>query len=84
VVLRIESKEYPLRAVSVEDAPLCQRVKDAFRAKYGFGDRVVGFFFRSVPHIMRLEPRRVVRLVDAPYLRLHRHHDHFAMGLAGA
>ena len=57
VVLRIEDKEYPLRAVSVEDALLRQRVEDAFRAKYGFSDRVVGFFFRSVPHIMRLDPR---------------------------
>ena len=57
VLLRIERKEYPLRAVSVEDAPLRQRVEDAFRAKYGFYDRVVGFFFRSVPHIMRLDPR---------------------------
>ena len=57
VVLRIEGKEYPLRAISVEDAPLRQRVEDVFRAKYGFSDRVVGFFFRSVPHIMRLDPR---------------------------
>ena len=57
VVLRIEGKEYPLRAVPVEDAPLRQRVEGAFLAKYGFSDRVVSFFFRSVPHIMRLDPR---------------------------
>ena len=57
LVLRIEDKEYPLRAVSVEDAALLQRIQDAFRAKYGFSDSVVGFFFRSVPHIMRLDPR---------------------------
>jgi len=57
VILRIEGKEYALRAVAVEDAALCQRVEDAFRTKYGVSDRVVGFFFRSVPHIMRLDPR---------------------------
>ncbi|HYB13083.1 MAG TPA: DUF2255 family protein [Myxococcota bacterium] len=57
VVLRIEGKEYPLRAVSVEDPALRQRVEDTFRAKYGMSDRVVGFFFHSVPHIMRLDPR---------------------------
>jgi len=57
VVLRIEGREYALRAVGVEDAALCQRVEDTFRAKYGVSDRVVGFFFRSVPHIMRLDPR---------------------------
>jgi hypothetical protein len=57
VMMRIEGKEYALRAMAVEDAALCQRVEEAFRAKYGVSDRVVGFFFRSVPHIMRLDPR---------------------------
>ena len=57
VVLRIEGKEYPLRAVLVEDPDLRQRVVDAFRAKYGWLDRAMDAFRSGVPHVMKLLPR---------------------------
>jgi hypothetical protein len=57
LVLRVEGKEYPLRAEPVEDAGLRQRVVDAFRAKYGWIDRAMAAIRSDVPHIMKLSPR---------------------------
>jgi hypothetical protein len=57
VVLRVGENEFPLRAELVTDEPLLERVHTAFREKYGFSDRMVGWFRFGDSHIMRLVPR---------------------------
>jgi len=44
VGVRVGDQEYALRAVLVTDAELRARVNEVFRAKYGFTDRVLGWF----------------------------------------
>lgn len=44
MVFRIAGTEYPLRAQHVTNADLARRINAAIRAKYGFSDRVVGWF----------------------------------------
>ena len=44
VVVRIAEQEYPLRAELVTDDALRARVNQAFRAKYGLTDRILGWF----------------------------------------
>jgi hypothetical protein len=44
VGVRIAGQEYALRAELVRDASLRARVDAVFRAKYGFTDRVLGWF----------------------------------------
>jgi hypothetical protein len=44
VVVRVAGEEYPLRAELVKDASLRARVNEVFRAKYGFTDRLLGWF----------------------------------------
>ncbi|MEX2208074.1 MAG: DUF2255 family protein [Myxococcota bacterium] len=44
VVVRVGGVEYPLRAELVKDASLRARVNEVFRAKYGFTDRMLGWF----------------------------------------
>jgi hypothetical protein len=59
VILRIETREYPLRAVRVADDALFQRVMTHFREKYGLQDRLTGLF-RTLSgniRIMHLVPR---------------------------
>jgi hypothetical protein len=56
--VRVGGHEYAVHAELIEDEALRQRVIDAFRAKYGFSDRMVAWFFSSArPHIVRLDPR---------------------------
>ncbi|MFI5317546.1 MAG: DUF2255 family protein [Myxococcota bacterium] len=57
IAVRIAGKEYAVRAVPIEDEALRERVFAAFRAKYGWSDRMVGWFFPGRPHIVRLAPR---------------------------
>jgi hypothetical protein len=57
VALRIEGREYPLRAAFVSDAALRERVVAAFREKYGWIDGLLDVFRGGHPRIMRLEPR---------------------------
>lgn len=57
VVLRVGEIEFPLRAELVKDEALVQRVHAAFREKYGFSDRMIGWFRFGESHIMRLVPR---------------------------
>jgi hypothetical protein len=60
VVLRVGGVAYPLRARLVLDANLRDRINAAFRTKYGFEDRLAGWF--SSPdqaNILRLIPRDV-------------------------
>lgn len=44
VVVRVAEQEYPLRAELVTDRPLHVRVNAVFREKYGFQDRMLGWF----------------------------------------
>ncbi len=44
LVVRVGGQEYPLRAELVKDASLRARVNDVFRAKYGFTDKLLGWF----------------------------------------
>jgi hypothetical protein len=57
VELRAMGEAYPLRAVAVADVPLRERVNAAFRAKYGWQDRLVHPFGARDAKIFRLEPR---------------------------
>lgn len=57
LVLRVDGNELPLRAELVTDEPLLERVHAAFREKYGFTDRMIGWFRFGDSHIMRLVPR---------------------------
>jgi hypothetical protein len=56
VELRVLGEAHPLRAVA--DVPLRERVHAAFRAKYGWQDRMLGLFGgEDDAKIFRLEPR---------------------------
>jgi hypothetical protein len=58
IALRIAGTEYPLRASLVTETDLRARIQEAFRAKYGWMDGVLGIFRGSEPRIMRLDPSR--------------------------
>jgi hypothetical protein len=57
VVLRIEGKEYPLRAEFIENDSLRARVVAAFRAKYGWYDGFINFVRGKRPNIMHMISR---------------------------
>jgi hypothetical protein len=57
LVLRIEAREYPLRAEFVEDDALRERIVATFREKYGWTDGAMNVIRGSRPRIMRLRPR---------------------------
>jgi len=55
--LRAGGAEYALKSELVQDDALGTRIDAAFRAKYGFSDRVVSLFRGSSANRMRLVPR---------------------------
>jgi hypothetical protein len=57
VSLGAEGESHKLRATPVAEPHLRARVKAAFRAKYGWQDRVVHPFGVGGANILRLEPR---------------------------
>ncbi len=57
VVLRIEDREYPLRAEFIENDSLRERVVAAFRAKYGWFDGAVQIVRGKRPNIMHMISR---------------------------
>jgi hypothetical protein len=57
IVLRIEGKEYPLRAEFIENDKLRDRVTAAFRAKYGWVDGFIHFVRGARPNIMHMISR---------------------------
>jgi hypothetical protein len=57
VSIGAEGESHPLRAAPVTDAALRARVNAAFRAKYGWQDRVVHPFGADDARILRLDPR---------------------------
>jgi hypothetical protein len=57
VVLRIGGAAHPLRAEPVSDAALAARIHEAFRQKYGFQDRLAGWFTFGEASLLRLVER---------------------------
>lgn len=57
VMLRAAGEEYALHAEFVQDEARRAAVVDAFRAKYGFVDRLLSVFRGSSPKIMHLVER---------------------------
>jgi hypothetical protein len=57
VALRVDEEEIRLRAEPVADPDLRARVEAAFRAKYGFQDRLSSLFRFGETRIFRLLPR---------------------------
>ncbi len=55
--LRAGGAEYALKRELVADAALGSRIDAAFRAKYGFSDRVISLFRGGSMRRMRLVPR---------------------------
>jgi len=55
--VRVSGVEYAVRAEPIADESLRARVIAEFRAKYGWSDRMVAWFFPGSPHIVRLAPR---------------------------
>ena len=59
LTLRAGEEEIPLRTELVSDAALVARVADAFRAKYGWSDRLSSIVRVGDTRILRLLPRDV-------------------------
>ena len=57
VGLRAAGQELALRATPVEDDALRARIESTFAAKYGFTDRLRGWFVWGRSNIMELGPR---------------------------
>jgi hypothetical protein len=57
LALRAGEASYALRVDFVEDDAARARITDAFRAKYGFSDRMVSWMRGARPKIMRLSPK---------------------------
>ena len=57
VVLRIEGKEYPLKAEFIENDKLRERVTATFSEKYGWKDSVIHWIRGSRPNIMHMISR---------------------------
>jgi hypothetical protein len=59
VVLRVAGEDHPLRALGVEDPARVEQVEQALREKYGWQDRLRGWFFRGDSNVLQLAPRPV-------------------------
>ncbi|MCH2186119.1 DUF2255 family protein [Myxococcota bacterium] len=55
--VRIEGTVYEARAEEIEGEAIVEKVDIASKRKYGFSDRVIGFFRSSRPDILRVLPR---------------------------
>ena len=55
--VRIEGAVYEARAEEIEGEAIVEKVDIASQRKYGFSDRVIGFFRSSKPDILRVSPR---------------------------
>lgn len=55
--LRVRGEEVPMRVAFVEEAERKARIEEAFKAKYGFVQRVMSFFRIQEPTVMRVAPR---------------------------
>lgn len=57
VALEVAGTELLLRATPVEDEALRERIERAFAAKYGWTDRLRGWFVWGRPNLLELTPR---------------------------
>jgi hypothetical protein len=57
IAVRVDGKEYAVRAELVEDQTLHDEVNAVFRAKYGWSDVFVDWLFPGDGHVVRLAPR---------------------------
>ena len=57
VRLRIREVESPVLAKETQDAALAARVEEAFKAKYGFTQRVMSLLRFSEPTVLKLTPQ---------------------------
>jgi hypothetical protein len=57
VILRIDGKEYELRAVRIPRGEQFDQVTAVFREKYGFSDVMIGPFRFGEVKILRMDPR---------------------------
>jgi hypothetical protein len=57
VRLRIREVESPVVATETHDAALAERVEEAFKAKYGFTQRVMSLLRFSEPTVLKLIPQ---------------------------
>ena len=55
--LRAAGSTHPMRVEFVEDEAARERIEEAFRAKYGFSDRMVSWMRGARPKIMLLQPK---------------------------
>jgi hypothetical protein len=55
IVLRVAGTEYPVRITFIEDEEIRDRVRNAFRDKYGFGDAAIALFRGRGPRIMQVD-----------------------------
>jgi len=54
VRLRVRDVESAMEAVEAKDLALAARVEEAFKAKYGFTQRVMSFFRMTEPTVLKL------------------------------
>jgi len=57
LVLRIDDTDYPLRADPIRDEAFRTRIREAFREKYGWQDRIFPVLRGQNAHIMHMAPR---------------------------
>ena len=55
--IRVRGREVPLHAEETADRETTARVEEAFKAKYGFMQRVMSALRLQEPTVLRLEPR---------------------------
>ena len=55
--VRVDGKEYAVRAQLIEDTALREQVIAEFRRKYGWSDVFVDWMFPGDGHVLRLSPR---------------------------
>ena len=57
VQMRVREREHPLLAEETSDREITERVEEAFKAKYGFMQRMMSALRLREPTVLRLEPR---------------------------
>lgn len=55
--IRIDGTVYEAQAEEIEGEAIVEKIDIASQRKYGFSDRVIGFFRSKKPDILRISPR---------------------------
>lgn len=56
LIVRIEDREYEARAEEIQSEAIVEKVDIASQRKYGFQERLIGFFRMGTPDILKLSP----------------------------